>query len=344
LELWHILLPLGLGLVAIYWMLPGVRRLSPLAGGLVGAVAILAAGKYLIRAEVLTVDLLLFYIFSALAIVAAGLMITLKNPVHAALAFAVVVLSSCGLFLLQAGAFLMAATIIVYAGAIIVTFLFVIMLAQQKGSDDADARSREPFLSSLAGFVLLGTLLYVLQLNYDASRFDDVSRRLRQAQQAETPEQIKDTLEAGYGAGDGFFNTLRKLQISTAGANPPVLLNSKIDISDFEFKWMEAEGNAAAMHKVLRGLQAEVQEVREQTGSLQAAEHRPLSAFSGPPPNQPVPRDDAGHARMPAANVAGLGRSLFSDYLIAVQLAATLLLVAVVGAIVITFRRPEARA
>ena len=40
-----------------------------------------------------------------------------------------VVLSTCGLFLLNAAPFLMAGTVIIYAGAIIVTFLFVLMLA-----------------------------------------------------------------------------------------------------------------------------------------------------------------------------------------------------------------------
>jgi hypothetical protein len=52
----------------------------------------------------------------------------------------------------------MAATIIVYAGAIIVTFLFVIMLAQQSGLSDADLRSREPALATVAGFFLLADL------------------------------------------------------------------------------------------------------------------------------------------------------------------------------------------
>ena len=45
--------------------------------------------------------------------------------------------------------------------------------------------------------------------------------------------------------------------------------------------------------------------------------------------------------RLPARNVAGLGRALFSDYLIAVELAGTLLLVAAIGAIAIAGRRPE---
>src|SRR5262249_21219673 len=42
----------------------------------------------------------------------------------------------------------------------------VIMLAQQQGLSDADARSREPLLAALTGFLLLGTLLYVLQSAY----------------------------------------------------------------------------------------------------------------------------------------------------------------------------------
>src|SRR5205085_5788517 len=119
-------------------------------------------GLAFLRITNLSVEVALFLLFSTIAIVSGVLLVTQQNPVYAALAFAMVVLSTCGLFLLQAGPFLMAATIIVYAGAIIVTFLFVIMLAQQAGISDADARSREPLLSSIAGFVLMGALLFVL--------------------------------------------------------------------------------------------------------------------------------------------------------------------------------------
>ena len=91
------------------------------------------------------------------------LLVTQRNPARAALSFALVVLSTCGLFLLLAAPFLTAATTIIYAGAIVVTFLFVLMLAQQAGPSDADLRSREPLLACLAGFFLLGALLYVLQ-------------------------------------------------------------------------------------------------------------------------------------------------------------------------------------
>src|SRR5262249_29350574 len=45
--------------------------------------------------------------------------------------------------------------------------------------------------------------------------------------------------------------------------------------------------------------------------------------------------------KLPAGNVAALGRTLFTDYLVPVELAATLLLVATIGAIVIAGRRSE---
>src|SRR5207249_3639598 len=118
------------------------------------------------------VEPVLFLIFSIIAVAAGALLVTQHNPARAALSFTLVVLATCGLFLLLAAPFLFAATIIVYAGAIIVTFLFVLMLAQQTGRDDADLRSREPLLSVVTGFVLLGTLFYLIDMNrqYEAGR------------------------------------------------------------------------------------------------------------------------------------------------------------------------------
>src|SRR5439155_4397569 len=161
-----------LGAMGIYLLLPRVRPYPAVWGAGISAMALLLAGFTLIRSGMGAPENLLFYCFSAIAIVAGTLLITQRNPVHAALSFALVVLSTCGLFLLQAAPFLMAATIIIYAGAIVVTFLFVIMLAQQIGTSDADQRSREPFLSCVAGFVLLGGILCMLQQSYDTARFD----------------------------------------------------------------------------------------------------------------------------------------------------------------------------
>jgi NADH:ubiquinone oxidoreductase subunit 6 (subunit J) len=164
--LWPIGLPIILGAAAIYLLLPRPRPFPRLWGALAAALAILSAAGFWIRAGGIRPDTILFYGFSGVAVITGGVLVTHRNPVRAALSFALVVLSTCGLFLLLAAPFLMAATIIIYAGAIIVTFLFVIMLAQQTGISDADLRSREPLLASITGFVLLGALLFVLRDSY----------------------------------------------------------------------------------------------------------------------------------------------------------------------------------
>ena len=105
----------------------------------------------------------LFGAFAAIAIATACGMQVETNPVYVALWFASVVLSVCGLFLMQGAAFISAATIIVYAGAIIVTFLFLIMLAKQTGASVFDRRFRHPVLGVILGSVLLGVLIYSMR-------------------------------------------------------------------------------------------------------------------------------------------------------------------------------------
>jgi NADH-quinone oxidoreductase subunit J len=109
------------------------------------------------RAACWTFQLLAFF-----SLASAVMMITSRSPVYSALWFALVLLANSGLYLLQGAEFLSAATIIVYAGAIVVTFLFVIMLAQPNGAARYDRVSREPFLSSLTGLVLAAALVGTL--------------------------------------------------------------------------------------------------------------------------------------------------------------------------------------
>jgi NADH-quinone oxidoreductase subunit J len=104
----------------------------------------------------------LFWLFAAGAIGGGVLMISGRDPVHGALWFAVATLSVCGLFLELSAPFLAAATVIVYAGAIIVTFMFVIMLAQQSGTTAYDQRPRLPLAGGLVSFFVLGALMFNL--------------------------------------------------------------------------------------------------------------------------------------------------------------------------------------
>jgi NADH-quinone oxidoreductase subunit J len=110
-----------------------------------------------------------FYLFAFVSLASAVLMITSRSPVYSALWFAMVLLGNSALYLLQKADFLATATIVVYAGAIVVTFLFVIMLAQPQGTAGYDRHSREPLLASATGLVLAAVL--VGSLHYSA-RFE----------------------------------------------------------------------------------------------------------------------------------------------------------------------------
>src|SRR5215469_7232008 len=166
-EWWPIALPLLTGGAAIYLLLPRPKAYPVLLGAGLGLVALVLAGVLLTRSGFVSVETILFWSFSVIGILSGALLVTQNNPARAALSFALVVLSTCGLFLLLAAPFLMAATTIIYAGAIIVTFLFVIMLARQSGLSKADQHAQEPFLATLAAAILFGAVLVVINMTLD---------------------------------------------------------------------------------------------------------------------------------------------------------------------------------
>ncbi len=182
-------LALLFGLVSVYLLLPKVRERSAFERGLrgvlsaidrnrlkigvpAGVIALALAGASVLAGDVRSAESILFYLFSAAAIVGGALLITQRNPARAAVSFVLVVLSTCGLFLILGAPFIAAGTAIIYAGAIVVTFLFVLMLAQQDGPSDADDRTREPLLSTVAGFVLLGGILYLIHATFGTDELD----------------------------------------------------------------------------------------------------------------------------------------------------------------------------
>lgn len=345
------LMPIGLtvlvGMAAVYLLMPRPKPYPGLWGGAAGGIALLLTGAQLIHTG-LSPEAVLFYAFSGIAIIAGVLLITQSNPARAALSFALVVLSTCGLFLLQGAPFLMAATTIIYAGAIIVTFLFVLMLAQQHGQSDADLRSREPFLATLAGFVLLGALIYVLQLTYTTPKLDELLARVHKAAEQKKSEDI--VKELGNDEDNKFFKDLGEAIRTVRGGRElqDIRLN-KVDY-DLAVKWTAAARlpepeRTQEMKKVLEEIAELGQRCRVLAGRLAPplTPDRPLSDLSGPPPNRTIRFDARGNAPLPADNTAFLGRALFTDYLLAVELGGTLLLVATVGAIAIAGRREGRR-
>jgi NADH-quinone oxidoreductase subunit J len=69
-----------------------------------------------------------FYLLSGIAIVSALVMITKVNPVHSALALIVTLLASAGLYMMLYAPFIAGVQVVLYAGGILVMFLFVMML------------------------------------------------------------------------------------------------------------------------------------------------------------------------------------------------------------------------
>ncbi|HHN67182.1 MAG TPA: NADH-quinone oxidoreductase subunit J, partial [Thermopetrobacter sp.] len=69
-----------------------------------------------------------FWLFSALLLVSGLLVITLRNPVHSVLFLILAFFNGAGLFLLAGAEFLAMLLIIVYVGAVMVLFLFIIMM------------------------------------------------------------------------------------------------------------------------------------------------------------------------------------------------------------------------
>jgi NADH-quinone oxidoreductase subunit J len=83
-----------------------------------------------------------FYICAALAVLGALATIAAKNPIRGAMGLLLMILSIAGLFLALHAQFLAAIQLIVYAGAIVVLFLFVIMLLGPSASTPSDHRGR----------------------------------------------------------------------------------------------------------------------------------------------------------------------------------------------------------
>ncbi len=106
-------------------------------------------------------ELIVFLIAGFFAIVGALGLVLSKNPVHAALSLVMALFAIAVLFLNQDAQFLAAVQIIVYAGAIVVLFLFVIMLL---GVDKSEDLSIEPFpiqrpLAAVVGVGLAGLVI-----------------------------------------------------------------------------------------------------------------------------------------------------------------------------------------
>jgi len=103
-----------------------------------------------------------FYLFSLLAIASALLFVTRKNPVPAALWLVNVMFALAGLYVMLDAPFIGVIQVLVYAGAIMVVFVFVVMLLNLGRSELTDLRSLGARLGAgVVGLALLANLLVI---------------------------------------------------------------------------------------------------------------------------------------------------------------------------------------
>ena len=110
---------------------------------------------------------ILFYVFSTMLVLSAGAVITVRNPVHAVMFMVLCFVSSSALWLLLEAEFLAITLILVYVGAVMVLFLFVVMMI-----DINIARMREGFARYLPiGGIVAATAVGIMGLAVGRKHF-----------------------------------------------------------------------------------------------------------------------------------------------------------------------------
>ncbi len=108
---------------------------------------------------------IMFYAFAAVAVAGGVGVIVFRSPLHSALSLLASFLAVAGLFVLRHAEFLAAVQILVYAGGILVLFLFVIMLVNIKHEEPGAAfLSHQAPIAVIAGVLLGGIICLVVLL------------------------------------------------------------------------------------------------------------------------------------------------------------------------------------
>src|SRR3954468_17583659 len=121
-------------------------------------------------------ETLLFYLFSGVAIIASLLVIGQRNPMYSIMLLIASFGALAGLYIELDAPFVAMAQVIVYAGAIMVLFLFVVMLLNAPQEDAAGWDRSHPLRQGGVGrFGAMLAVLLVVQLGWALMRANDVS-------------------------------------------------------------------------------------------------------------------------------------------------------------------------
>jgi NADH-quinone oxidoreductase subunit J len=127
-------------------------------------------------------DAILFYVFAAIALLSSLVVIGQRNPLYSAFALIVTLCSLAAIFALLGSPFIAVLQVIVYAGAIMVLFLFVLMLLNVRREEDRPRTGGR----ALAAIALVAVVLLVAQAGFvlvrartvPALQFDASTRKM----------------------------------------------------------------------------------------------------------------------------------------------------------------------
>jgi NADH-quinone oxidoreductase subunit J len=131
----------------------------------------------------------LFWVFASILVVSALAMITVRNPVHAALLLVLCFFTSAAIWLLVEAEFLAVVLILVYVGAVMVLFLFVVMMLDINIEEVRARVTRYAFFGALVAGVVVFEIVAVVWTSSLGTEVDKVI--------AARPADYSNTAELG---------------------------------------------------------------------------------------------------------------------------------------------------
>ena len=316
----------GLGVLVA---LPRKGVNPPVLGAMVVAVAlgVLVAVLGFGAAEHETLPPPFFYVFALISIGSALRVISHPKPVYSALYFILTILASSALFLIMQAEFMAFALIIIYAGAILITYLFVIMLATQAPTEgdlgdlsEYDAYSREPMIAACCGVLILVLVSFMLaralpNLSPNVATISETSL-------TDLPKKVVREL-----SDRGVFRGLEKPEVADLAADASLADSRLLTLTVAD---TERFADSLKFPRVAELF----------TGEADASEaDRIIAALSGAEPGANVT------LRLPdsleVTNAEGVGFDLIAAHPMALELAGVILLMAMIGAVVLARKQIE---
>src|SRR6478735_11707636 len=141
-------------------------------------------------ASLMVAENVAFYLIAAMMVFSAIRVVTTRNIVHAALYLVLVLAGVAGQYILLAAEFVAVTQVLVYIGAIVVLFLFGIMLTRAPTGRMDDTSNEQRIIGGVIAVGLLGLMSYTLWKAYKGTQFGEM--------QVQTTQQVADSIFSTY--------------------------------------------------------------------------------------------------------------------------------------------------